>query len=148
MLNDHFGNLWTEDGFPRQRIRSRNALWLRIFGALSITALPLAVLACANPHAILQFSAPPAATAGIAFTLTVTATVNGSRDTVINSRMHFKSTDPAAILPPDYYFTTNDAGSHTFLNGFTLVTPGEQTISASIYDATGINGSAIISVIK
>jgi hypothetical protein len=76
--------------------------------------------------------------------VTVTATINGKPDTIINSTVHFTSSDPAALLPPDYYFTRADAGSHTFTNGFTLMTPGNQTISGAIHDATGIKGSATV----
>lgn len=101
---------------------------------------------CATPHAVLNFTAPSTATAGSPFTVTVAATVNGERDTSINSLISFTSSDPAAVLPPQYQFTSADAGSHTWTNGFTLMTPGTQTISATIYDAAGINGSATIIV--
>jgi hypothetical protein len=103
-------------------------------------------LGCATPHAILDFTAPSAATAGSPFTVIVTVTIQGKRDTIINSRIHFTSSDPAAILPPDYTFTPADAGSHTWNDGFTLMTPGNQTISATIFDATGISGSVDVAV--
>jgi hypothetical protein len=101
---------------------------------------------CATPHAVLNFTAPSTAIAALPFTITVTATINGKRDTIINSRIHFTSSDLAAILPPDYNFTPADAGSHTWSNDFTLMTPGNQTISASMFDASGINGSASVMV--
>jgi hypothetical protein len=104
-------------------------------------------LGCSTPHAILDFTAPPTATAGSAFTVTVTVTIEGKRDTIINSHIHFTSTDPAAELPADYTFTSADAGSHTWTDGFMLMTPGNQTISASIFDASGINGMANVSVL-
>ena len=103
-------------------------------------------LACATAHAILSFTAPSEATAGTPFTVTVDVLYQGKRDTVINSAIHFTSSDPAAILPPDYYFTPADAGSHTWNNGFTLSTPGKQTISGQIHDASGINGSVTVAV--
>jgi hypothetical protein len=80
------------------------------------------------------------------FTLTVTATIDGKRDTIINSYIKFASSDPAAALPTLYRFTAEDAGSHTWINGFILQTPGNQTISATMYDAAGINGSAVVTV--
>jgi hypothetical protein len=101
---------------------------------------------CGNPHAILNFSAPSTATAGSPFTVTVTATVGGKRDTIVNSVIHFTSSDPAAVLPDDYLFTPADAGSHTWTNGFILETSGGQTISARLYDASGINGTATVTV--
>ena len=108
--------------------------------------IALANSGCGTTHAVLNFTAPHAVTAGSPFTVTVTATINGNRDTVINSRIHFTSSDPAAVLPGDYYFTSADAGSHTWVNGSTLNTPGNQTISGAIVDAVGINGTATISV--
>ena len=86
-------------------------------------------------------------TAGSRFTVTVTAILNGNRDTIINSRIQFASSDPAADLPTDYFFTATDAGSHTFTNGFALLTSGNHTISANIFEANGINGSVNIAVV-
>jgi hypothetical protein len=103
-------------------------------------------LGCGNAHATLEFVAPSAATAGIPFTATVRVLYQGKADTAINSHIHFTSSDPSAVLPSDYYFTPADAGSHTWANGFTLLTSGRQTISGSIFDATGINGSATVVV--
>jgi len=101
---------------------------------------------CATPHAVLNFATPSTVTAASSFTVTVTVTLDGNRDTIINSYISFTSSDPAAVLPVKYRFTPADAGSHTWTNGFTLMTPGNQTISATIYDATGINGTANITV--
>ena len=70
--------------------------------------------------------------------------IGSERDTIINNRVHFTSSDPAALLPGDYYFTPADAGSHTWTNDFVLMTPGNQTISGEIIEATGINGSATV----
>ena len=72
--------------------------------------------------------------------------IGGTRDTIINSIISFTSSDPAAVLPSQYQFTSSDAGSHTWTNGFTLVTPGNQTVSATIFDAAGINGTASVTV--
>ncbi len=120
-----------------------SALWLC---ALTAATAILMTFSCATPHAILNFTAPSTATAGSAFTVTVTVTIEGRRDTIINSQIHFTSSDPAAVLPSDYTFTPADAGSHRWTDGFILMTPGNQTISATIFDATGINGSAEIAV--
>jgi hypothetical protein len=101
---------------------------------------------CGTTHAILEFTAPATVTAGSPFTVTVTATAGGKRDTIINGAIHFTSSDPAAVLPADYGFTHADAGSHTWTNGFILMTPGNQTISASIIDISGINGTVNVTV--
>jgi hypothetical protein len=40
-------------------------------------------------------------------------------------------TDPAVVLPLDYTFTADDAGTHTFTGGFILITPGDQTLTVA-----------------
>jgi hypothetical protein len=132
---------------PQPADRCRPASLRSLVGICTLyVGLAVANSGCGTTHAVLNFTAPHSATAGLPFTVTVTATINGNRDTVINSRIHFTSSDPAAVLPGDYYFTSADAGSHTWVNGFTLNTPGNQTISGAIVDAVGINGTATISV--
>jgi hypothetical protein len=101
---------------------------------------------CAGPRAVLDFAAPPAATVGTPFTVTVNVTVNGQPDRIFNSFIIFKSSDSAAVLPGQYLFSLSDAGSHTWTNGFTLNTPGNQTISGTVYDAQGISGTATVTV--
>jgi len=113
---------------------------------MSLVGCLLLGVSCANPHAVLQLTAPSRARAGSPFTVTVTALINGQPDTIINSPVHFTSSDPGALLPPDYLFTTADAGSHTFTNGFILMTTGNQTISGTIHDASGINGNLSVLV--
>jgi hypothetical protein len=55
-------------------------------------------------------------------------------------------TDPRVLLPADYTFTAQDQGVHTFAGSFVLVTPGEQTITASDTDGNSICGDAIQTV--
>jgi hypothetical protein len=114
--------------------------------ALTIATATFLTFACGTPHAGLHFTAPSAVTAGSSFTVTVTAMIDGKQDTIIDSYISFTSSDPAAILPSRYQFTPTDAGSHTWTNGFTLMSLGNQTISASIFDAAGINGTATVTV--
>lgn len=113
--------------------------------ALSAAAAGLMTVGCGT-HAILNITAPSSTVAGSPFTITVTAMVGASRDTIINSPVHFTSSDKAAVLPADYYFTPNDAGSHTFTNGVTLRTAGSQTITGTVIGAPGINGTASVTV--
>lgn len=132
---------------PQPADRCRPASLRSLVGICALyVGLAVANSSCGTTHAVLNFTAPQSATAGLPFTVTVTATINGSRDKVINSRIHFTSSDPAAVLPGDYYFTPADAGSHTWVNGFTLKTPGDQILSGEIVDAGGINGMAAVSV--
>ena len=98
-----------------------------------------------SSHAILVVNAPATVTAGVPFTATVTAMYNGMPDTIINGPIHFTSSDPAAILPTLYVFTPADAGVHTFTN-LLLMTPGNQTMTVSDYDATPIAGTTNITV--
>lgn len=114
--------------------------------ALCIAATVLLTGNCGTRHAVLDITAPARVTAGSAFSVTVTVMIGSERDTIINNRVHFTSSDPAAMIPGDYYFTPADAGSHTWMNGFVLRTPGDQTISGEIIEATGINGSANVAV--
>jgi hypothetical protein len=131
----------------RKSIGSKSSFVLPVrLCALCLAGVSLATFGCGTTHAILNFTAPHTAAAGSPFTVAVTVTINGKQDTVINSRIHFTSSDTAAVLPQDYYFTPTDAGSHTWTNGFTLATPGNQTISGQIIDASGINGTANVIV--
>jgi hypothetical protein len=114
---------------------------LSLRGAL----LTLAASSCGTPgHAILVISAPSTVVAGVHFNATVTAMYEGKVDTVINGPIHFTTSDPSAQLPTLYVFTAADQGSHTF--SLMLVTPGNQTMTVSDYDATPIAGTVNIVV--
>ena len=144
----HSSGLWFDVRFSWDRCQAgrkgfRLALYL---WTLTTGIVVLLNFGCATPHAVLDLTAPSTVTAGAPFTVTVTTMLGGQRDTVINSYISFTSSDPSAILPPQYQFTSADAGSHTWSNGFILMTHGNQTISATIYDAPGINGTANVTV--
>ena len=137
------------DGAFRPRRLWTGNLWFDLrFWTWTTAFAVVMTLGCGTPHATLEIAAPPTATAGIPFTITVTAIYEGKRDTVVNDVIHFTSSDSAATLPADYTFLPADAGSHTWPNGVTLRTPGSQTIAASLYMATGINGTATVTVSK
>jgi hypothetical protein len=89
-------------------------------------------------------SFPSTTTAGAAQTLTVTVQkADGTTNTGYTGTVHFTSTDPQAVLPADYTFTTADAGVHTF--SATLKTAGTVTITAT--DSTnGITGNTTANV--
>jgi hypothetical protein len=134
----------------RSSVKPRFSLYVAFhlcrLSALIAVGIAMMSSGCGTEHATLSFTAPSSATAGVPFSMTVTVLYKGMPDTIINSPIHFTSSDPAAVLPPDYYFTAADAGSHTWANGFALSTPGNQTISGAIFNATGINGSATVRV--
>jgi hypothetical protein len=129
----------------RARIGLGHPFTSRRLCALFIIAIGLACPGCGSSHAVLQITAPATVTAGVPFTATVTAIYNGQLDTIIDGPIHFTTTDKAAHLPTLYVFTAADAGSHTF-TGLTLVTPGNQTMTVSDYDATPIAGTVSIVV--
>jgi hypothetical protein len=128
---------------------------LRTAGTQSITATNTATSSITgtqagivvNPAAAdrLSLDAPASIQAGTPFPLTVTAkdpfnnTATGYRGTV-----HLDTSDPRAVFPPNYTYTTGDAGKHTFT--VSLGTPGAQTITATD-TSSGINGHATVQVI-
>jgi hypothetical protein len=83
---------------------------------------------------------PSPTTAGVAGTLTVTAlNAGGSIDTGYTGTVHFTSSDPQAVLPADYTFTTADQGVHTFTA--TLKTAGSQSLTATDTATGSVTGS-------
>ncbi|HEX5269034.1 MAG TPA: hypothetical protein VFW33_01040, partial [Gemmataceae bacterium] len=79
-------------------------------------------------------------TAGAPFGVMVRA-VDSSGVTVpfYTGTIHFTSSDPKALLPPDYTFTLADAGQHVF--GATLATAGPQAITGTDTTPVGIRGT-------
>jgi len=128
------------------RLRIGSAPPQRLLYVLGVALLSLASLSCGSSHAILQIAAPSSVVSGVPFSATVTAMYNGERDTIIDGPIHFTTSDKATLLPTLYVFTAADAGSHTFTD-LVLVTPGNQTMTVSDYDATPIAGTVIIMVL-
>src|SRR5262249_19501690 len=60
----------------------------------------------------------------------------------------FSSTDPSPfkVLPGTYTFVAGDAGSHTFTNGFILITAGSQTLTAKDNAFATIKGTGTVTV--
>ncbi len=88
---------------------------------------------------------PSSTTAGSAFSVTVSALdANGNVDPTYTGTVHFTSSDHGGgvVLPADYTFTSGDAGVHTFTSGVTLVTAGNQTVTAADAANGSVNGSA------
>lgn len=122
--------------------------WVAVRLLWSFTAVitTFTTLGCATTHATLNVLVPATAAAGTPFTITVTVMYQGKQDAVVNSVIQFASSDSAAVLPGYYPFTSADAGSHTWVNGVTLMTPGSQTITASMVKEAGINGTVTVVV--
>lgn len=86
-----------------------------------------------------QFNTPAIATAGSAFDVTVKVFDQFENLAAgYNGTVHFSTNDPngGVSLPGDYTFTALDAGQHTFAGGFTLLTAGPRTLTASL---SGLN---------
>lgn len=122
-------------------IRSNPRNMLAAFlGALCLVA-EVPALSCGK-SATLVISAPSSAAVSSPITVTVTAMIGGNRDKIFNSPIHFTSSDGAAVLPADYELTAADAGSYTFTNGVTFMTPGKQTVTATDRIAPSITATA------
>jgi cyclophilin family peptidyl-prolyl cis-trans isomerase len=92
----------------------------------------------AAPATQFLVSAPASATAGKAFAFTVTAEdQNDNPATSYAGTVHFTSSDPAAVLPPD---TTLTNGVGTF--SATLMTGGSQTLTATDTVNSSIAGTS------
>src|SRR5207253_908852 len=109
-----------------------------VTGSITGTSATVAVSAAAATH--YSVSAPGSATAGSAFTVTVTAldafnnTATGYAGTV-----HFTSSDGAATLPAD---STLVSGVKTFSSAVTLKTAGGQTVTATDTISNSITGTS------
>jgi len=85
---------------------------------------------------------PDPVTAGTAGSVTVTAKdAYGNVATGYTGTVHFTSSDGQAVLPADYQFLVGDSGTHTFTDGVTLKTVGEQSITATDTVTGSITGS-------
>jgi hypothetical protein len=93
-------------------------------------------------------TAPASATAGTAFTVTVTAK-DTSDNTIVGyvGTVHFATSDLAApVVPADYTFVTGDEGTHTFTNGVILNTSPTQSITVNDTSDTTKTGTASVVV--
>jgi autotransporter-associated beta strand protein len=106
------------------------------------------VLVTPAPAASFAIDAPASAASGSPVDITVTAQdPYGNTDTNYQGTVTFSSsdTDPNVVLPADYTFQAADMGSATFAGGVTLITTGDQTVTATD-TVSGITGSATITV--
>jgi hypothetical protein len=83
---------------------------------------------------------PGTVTAGASGSFTVTALfADGTTDAGYVGIVHFTSSDPHAVLPADYTFTSADAGTHTF--SAVLETAGSQSLTAADRVFASISGT-------
>jgi photosystem II stability/assembly factor-like uncharacterized protein len=103
----------------------------------------------AGPPTHLTLTAQASATAGSPFSVTLTGLdALGNQSTAYTGTVHFTSTDSGSglVLPGNYTFGATDYGTHTFTNGVTLVTVGNQTITATDTISSSVKGSATVTV--
>jgi hypothetical protein len=104
-----------------------------------------------TPAAAVSFAitAPANVPSGTPFDVTLTAL-----DPYGNTDVHYVGTvtwtttdpDPGVQLPADYTFQASDQGQVTFPGGVVLITPGDQTITATDTADGTISGSATVTV--
>ncbi len=93
--------------------------------------------------------ASTSATAGTAFTVTVTAlNASGGTATGYTGTVHFATSDSggAVSLPANYTFVSGDSGVHTFTSGVKQVTVGGQSVTVTDTGDSGITGTAAVTV--
>jgi hypothetical protein len=120
-----------------QSITATDTLTSSITGTQSnITVTP----AAASIFIVAGF--PSTITAGTSASFTVTATdAYGNTATGYRGTVHFTSSDPNAILPANYTFTSTDKGVHTF--SAILKTAGTQSITATDTLHSTITGAEV-----
>ncbi|HEV3082950.1 MAG TPA: choice-of-anchor tandem repeat GloVer-containing protein, partial [Gemmataceae bacterium] len=99
-----------------------------------------------NPAAasVLVVTGPSTATAGVAFSITVTAyDAYGNVATGYTGTVHFTSTDSTATRPANYTFQASDEGTHTF-SGLVLKKKGNQSLKATDTLTSSLSGSLTV----
>jgi hypothetical protein len=102
----------------------------------------------AAPAVALQLVVTASPTSGVPFDVTLIAVdAYGNIDTNYAGTVSFSTSDadPGVVLPPAYTFQPGDQGQVTFPGGFTLITPGSQTLTA-IDTLSGISGTVTVTV--
>lgn len=123
---------------------SPQAFWATGFTDASTTTATqtLTELYCAH----VTITGPAPTYVGAPFSLTVTAqNPNATTATSYRGTVHFTSSDLAAVLPPDYTFTSGDAGMHVF-TGVALNTTGVITITATDPVTSYVTGTGTFTV--
>ena len=114
-----------------------------VSGTINGTTANITVSAAAASQLIV--TAPGTATAGVAINTSVTAKDQyGNTAVSYTGTVHFTKTDSAVLsaVPANYTFVSGDNGVHIFTNGVTLVTAGNQTVTATDTVTGSINGTS------
>jgi len=121
---------------------------VRILVALSVGAASLEKNAaacnggsCPAANLIVSNVTSPQSAGTVSSVRVEARTSNGATATLYAGKIHFTSTDPMAVLPADYTFTSADQGVHVFTNGVVLKTAGTQSVTATDTKTATIKGS-------
>jgi len=121
---------------------------VRILVALSVCLAARAALAaacnggsCPAANLIVSNVTSPQSAGTVSSVRVEARTSNGATATLYAGKIHFTSTDPMAVLPADYTFTSADQGVHVFMNGVVLKTAGTQSVTATDTKTATITGS-------
>jgi hypothetical protein len=129
-------------------LRTAGAQWVRVSDTANPPASGTAsfmVLPDVASSFVLSVS-PGTLTAGVPGTLTLTARdLYGNTATSYRGTVHFTSSDPQAMLPPDYPFTAADNGVHSW--GLTLKTAGSQWVRATDMANPSLTGTGTVAVV-
>jgi fibronectin type 3 domain-containing protein len=134
-----FTNAFTLTKVGTQTITATDTVTGSITGSISKWVKPGAATQ-------LLITGPSSVTAGVAFSITVTAEDKyGNKATGYLGTIHFSSGDVAAVLPADYPFKSTDGGTHSF-SGVILKSKGQQKITATDILFSTIFGSETVQV--
>jgi hypothetical protein len=92
----------------------------------------------------LSVSGPAVVQVGRAASIVVTACDRFGNSTSYTGTIHFSATDPQAVLPANYTFTSFEGGTHRF--SVTFNTEGSWTVSANDLVNPAISGSILVDV--
>ena len=114
-----------------------------------IDGISRGVTVVAAPAVAFRVIAPASVDSGTPFDVTLLAVdPYGNTDTSYQGTVTWTTSDadPGVQLPADYTFQPSDQGSVTFPGGVALITPGDQTITATDAADSAIDGSATVAV--
>jgi len=132
----------TLDQAGPQTVTATDTATPSITGTLNVTIRP-------GPAASIRLDVPATATMGQSFDFTLTlldrvGNVATGAAVPYTGTIHFTSTDALATLPPDYTFQQSYYAADTGMRSFsaTLVTPGDQTVTATDTANASITGTS------
>ena len=121
--------------------------WLRFISLLTVAACSSQTAPPPPPPLAASFDVSGLATSVVAAVASFTVTAkdtSGRTVTAYTGTVHFTTTDPGAVVPPDYTFVRADAGTKTFTATFETI--GVQTLTATDTASSSITGSSQLTV--